>query len=128
MTSKTAIIPPDGPKPIGPYSPAIKYGNLLFLSGVIGLNPSTGQMMQESIESEIHQIMENIRQLLHHAGLNWESLLKVTIYLTNMQYFETVNKIYGSFVREPYPARETVQVSALPRGARIEISAIASYA
>ncbi|MCS6982136.1 MAG: Rid family detoxifying hydrolase [Flavobacteriales bacterium] len=127
MSQKLAINISGSPPPIGPYSPAIRFGNLLFLSGVIALNPQSGALDQQSLEAEITRIMENIRHILEHAGLSFQDVLKTTIYLTHMQYFETVNKIYGSYFTPPYPARETVQVSALPRGARIEISLVAGY-
>lgn len=128
MTNKKeAIIPAHGPKPIGPYSPAVRFGPLLFLSGVIALDPETGQLVQEDMEKEITRVMHNIQALLNEAGLSWEHVLKVSIFLTNMQHFETVNRVYGQFVKEPYPARETVQVAALPRGARVEISVVAGF-
>lgn len=124
---KVAVIPSQGPKPIGPYSPAVRFGSLLFLSGVIALDPESGQLVQDDMEKEISRVMYNIQTVLTEAGLSWDNVLKVSIFLTNMQHFETVNRVYSQFVREPYPARETVQVAALPRGARVEISVMAGF-
>jgi 2-iminobutanoate/2-iminopropanoate deaminase len=125
--NKEALIPAEGPKPIGPYSPAVRFGSLLFLSGVIALDPATGQLVQDDMEKEISRVMHNIQAVLKEADLSWDHVLKVSIFLTNMQHFETVNRVYSQFVKEPYPARETVQVAALPRGARVEISVVAGF-
>ncbi|MCX7649391.1 MAG: Rid family detoxifying hydrolase [Flavobacteriales bacterium] len=127
MAKKIPIIPDQAPAPIGPYSPAVRFGNLLFLSGAIALDPKTGQLAQNNMEEEVTCVMRNIEAILRHAGLSWEHVLKTTIYLTHMQHFETVNRIYGSFFKDNYPARETVQVAALPRGARVEISVVAGF-
>lgn len=127
MFQKTALSPSSGLKPIGPYSPAVRFGQFLFLSGVIALNSETGQLVQDDIEKEVRQVMANIESLLKEAGLTWDNVLKTSVFLTHMQYFETLNRVYGEFVKEPYPARETVQVAALPRGARVEVSVVAGF-
>lgn len=123
---KTIYDTDEAPAPIGPYSQAVKSHNFLFTSGQIGLNPITNQMIQNTIEAETYQVLKNLEALLSAADLNWDHVIKTTIYLTNMADFPKVNEVYGSIFKQSYPARETVQVSALPRGANIEISLIAS--
>lgn len=113
------------PEAIGPYSQARWASNLLYSSGQIALDPKTGEMHNESIESETHQVMKNIEQILTEAKLNWTNLVKASIFLSDMNDFDTVNSIYSSYLSEPYPARETIQVARLPKDARIEISFIA---
>ncbi len=111
--------------PVGPYSPAVRVGPWLFLSGQIALKPD-GTLEKSSIAAEAQQVLANLRALLEVAGAKPEQLVKVTIYLTDMAFFDTVNAVYARFFPEgQYPARETVAVSALPKGARIEISGIA---
>jgi 2-iminobutanoate/2-iminopropanoate deaminase len=99
---------------------------VLYTSGQIALNPATNQMVQTSIEAETFQVMKNLEALLSAADLNWDHVVKATIYLTNMADFPQVNEVYGTVFKQSYPARETVQVVALPRGANVEISLIAS--
>lgn len=113
------------PGPVGPYSVFRETGGWVFLSGQIGLDPSSGRLVEEGIEAETCQILSNIENILAASGLTWEDCLKVTIYLKDMSDFEKVNEIYGRVVKEPFPARSTVGVSALPKGARIEMEAIA---
>ncbi|MGQ9863418.1 MAG: Rid family detoxifying hydrolase [Bacteroidia bacterium] len=110
--------------PVGPYSPAVSVGGWLFISGQIALDEK-GQMQQNSLEEETHQVMRNLFEVLGTAGAKAENIVKTTIFLTDMKDFATVNEIYGSYFSGGYPARETVAVQALPRGARVEISAIA---
>lgn len=112
------------PAAIGPYSQAIEAGAFLFLSGQIGINPETGEL-QEGVEAQARQIMENIRAVLEAAGLSFDHVVKTTIYLADIADFAKVNEIYGSYFREPYPARSTVAVAALPKGALVEIEVIA---
>ena len=115
----------NAPAAIGPYSQAIWAGKeFLFLSGQIGLDPATGQL-QEGLEAQTRQIMENIKAVLEAAGLSLDDVVKTTIYLTDIAGFPKVNEIYGSYFREPYPARSTVAVAALPKGALVEIEVIA---
>lgn len=111
--------------PVGPYSPAVRVGPWLFLSGQIALKPD-GSLEKSSIAAEAQQVLANLGALLEVAGAKPEQLVKVTIYLTDMAFFDTVNAVYARFFPEGrYPARETVAVAALPKGARIEISGIA---
>jgi len=112
-------------KPIGPYNQAIKYGNLLFTSGQIALT-ADGDFLNTSIQSETHQVFKNIIALLNEENMNLSHVLKVSIFLKDMNDFKTVNEIYADYFNgEDYPARETVQVANLPKEARIEISVIA---
>jgi 2-iminobutanoate/2-iminopropanoate deaminase len=123
---KTIYDTDEAPSPIGPYSQAVKMHEVLYTSGQIALNPITNQMVQTSIEAETFQVMKNLEALLSAADLNWDHVVKATIYLTNMADFPKVNEVYGTVFKQSYPARETVQVVALPRGANVEISLIAS--
>ena len=123
--SRTTIKTKDAPEPIGPYSQAILVGNTLFLSGQVALNPVTGKMENADITSEIIQVMKNLEAVLKEAGFYFTDVVKTTIFLKDLNDFNTVNEIYGaSFTVHP-PARETVEVSRLPRDAKVEISLIA---
>lgn len=123
---KTIYDTDEAPAPIGPYSQAVKSHNFLFTSGQIALDPVTNVMVQGTIEQETIQVMKNLEALLSAADHNWDHVVKTTIYLKNMADFPKVNEIYGSVFKQSYPARETVQVAALPRGANLEISLVAS--
>ena len=122
---KTIINTNLAPAPIGPYSQAVLSGNTLYVSGAIALDPSTGNMIQDDIESETTQVMKNMGEVLKAAGMGYEHIVKTTIFLTDLGQFAQVNKVYGSYFKSDFPARETVQVSALPKGAHVEISVIA---
>ncbi len=113
------------PKPIGPYSQGIITGNTLFVAGQVGIDPSTSQLDTSSIGSETKQVMANIGAILEAAKMSYSNIVKTTIYLTDLKQFKTVNEAYGTCFKENPPARETVQVAALPKGAHIEISVIA---
>jgi len=116
----------DAPQPIGPYSQAVLRGNALFISGQVGLDPKTGIPDTADIATETKRVMENITAILAAAKMEMKDLTQVRIYLTDISNFKTVNEIYGSyFGKGPYPARETVEVSELPKGMHIEISATA---
>jgi len=123
---KKVILTPEDPAHIGPYSQAVQVGQQLFISGQIPLDPSTGDLITGSIEEETTQVMKNLSAVLSQAGGDWENVVKVSIFLTDMADFAAVNKIYGSYISEKSaPARETVAVAGLPKGVRVEISAIA---
>ena len=123
---KKVILTPNAPAPIGPYSQAVQVGQQLFISGQIPLDPSTGELITGSIEEETTQVMKNLSAVLSQAGGDWENVVKVSIFLTDMADFAAVNNIYGSYIPEKSaPARETVAVAGLPKGVRVEISAIA---
>ena len=113
------------PQAIGPYSQALDAGNLLFLSGQIGLDPASGALVGGGTTAETEQVLKNLASVLAAAGLGFEHVVRTTIYLVDLADFATVNDIYARYVREPYPARATVGVATLPRGARVEIDAIA---
>lgn len=115
----------NAPEPIGPYSQAVHAGNFVFVSGQVGKDPVTGTMKNETIKAEALMVMTNVKNVLETAGLTMASIVKTTIFLTNMDDFAQVNEVYGSFFTGNYPARETVQVSRLPLNANIEVSVIA---
>jgi 2-iminobutanoate/2-iminopropanoate deaminase len=112
------------PKPIGPYSQAVRSGNLLFVSGQIGMT-SAGVLDTSSIENECRQVMKNITAIVEAADMKMSDVTKATIYLTDLKNFKKVNEVYGTFFTSDPPARETVEVKALPKGARVEISVVA---
>lgn len=113
------------PQAIGPYSQAIKYENLVFISGQIAIDPATNQFIGGDIKEQTVRVLENIKAILEEAGLNLNHVIKTTIYLKNLEDFQTVNQIYGEYFKEHKPARATVEVSRLPKDALIEIEVIA---
>jgi len=116
---------PDAAKPIGPYSPAIRAGNLLFLSGQVGFDPSTGALVDGDISAQTDQVMRNIGALLKAAGTDFAHVVRTTVFLADMGEFAKMNDVYARYVVDPPPARSTVQVARLPRDARVEIDVIA---
>jgi len=121
---KKIVFTPNAPAAIGPYSQAIQFGDILFVSGQIAINPATQQLVTSSIQEETTQVMENIKAILAEAGCDFQHVLKSTIFLMDMGQFQYVNEIYGSYFPENPPARETVQVAGLPKGVNVEISVI----
>lgn len=115
------------PAPIGPYSQAVKSGNTLYVSGQIPLDQATGELVDGSIEEETDQVMKNLSYILEEATLSFSDVLKCSIFVLDMGDFAKVNSVYGRYFPENPPARETVQVSGLPKGVRVEISCIASF-
>jgi 2-iminobutanoate/2-iminopropanoate deaminase len=122
---KTIINTNNAPAPIGPYSQAVAANGLLFVSGQIPSDPKTGEIITTGITDEATMVMENLKAILTEAGIGFDQIIKTTIFLTDMQTFAQVNEVYGSYFTSNYPARETVQVSALPKGVNVEISVIA---
>ncbi len=120
------VLTENAPAPIGPYSQAVGYGDLVFLSGQIPLDPETGKRHGESIEEQAEQVLRNLESVLDAAGASWETVLRVTVYMTQLEEFSRFNAVYERMLRGAQPARSTVQVSALPLGVRLEIDAIAS--
>ena len=125
---KRAVSSPDAPKAIGPYSQAVRAGDLLFLSGQVPLDPATGTIVDGDISVQTRRVMDNLGAVLKSAGLSFANVARTTIFLADMNDFAKVNEVYGSYFTEPFPARATVQVARLPKDARVEIDAIASFA
>ncbi len=125
---KNAITTDGAPQAIGPYSQAVRVGEWLFLSGQIGLDPASGEIVPGGVAAEAERVLANLRAVLAAAGATLDDVVRTTIYLVDLADFTRVNEIYGKCFRSPYPARATVGVAALPRGARVEIDAIARLA
>jgi 2-iminobutanoate/2-iminopropanoate deaminase len=125
-TTRTVIATKNAPGAIGPYSQAIRAGNLLFCSGQVALDPATGELVAPGdVAAQTRRVLDNLEAVLAAGGASWDSVVKVTIFLADMNDFATVNSIYGERVGKAPPARATVQVARLPRDARVEIDAIA---
>ena len=122
---RQAVSAPNAAKPIGPYSPAIRAGNLLFISGQVGFDPATGALIEGDISAQTDQVMRNIGALLEAAGTDFAHVVRTTVFLADMGEFAAMNAVYARYVVDPPPARSTVQVAALPRNARVEIDVIA---
>lgn len=123
---KEAVSSPQAPAAIGPYAQAVRSGDLLFLSGQIPLDPATGQLVGGGIEAQTERVVKNLEAVLEAAGASLKDVVKTTVYLTDLGEFQAFNAAYARFFGEPpAPARATVQVAALPRGARVEIEAVA---
>jgi len=124
---KKIINTSQAPAPIGPYSQAVLKGNMLFTSGQVAINPSTGELVLDSIENETKQVMENMKAVLTEAGMDFSNVLKTSIFLSDMENFQKVNEVYASYFDEATaPARETVEVANLPKYVNVEISMIAA--
>ena len=124
---KAAVTSPDLPKPIGPYSAALKAGSLLFISGQVPADPATGQLIDGDIAAQTRRVLDNIGALLAAAGLSFADVVRTTVFLADLNDFAAMNDAYRGYFTEPFPARSTVQAARLPRDSRIEIDAIASY-
>ncbi|HEY1769663.1 MAG TPA: RidA family protein [Chthoniobacterales bacterium] len=122
---KKIVSTKDAPAAVGPYSQAVRSGAMLFCAGQIPLDPQSGQIVSDDISAQAKRVLENIAAVLRAENLNFGHVVKTTIFLTDMSDFQTVNEIYAGYFRENPPARSTVQVSALPKGARVEIEVIA---
>jgi 2-iminobutanoate/2-iminopropanoate deaminase len=122
---KKIINTTSAPAPIGPYSQAVEAANMLFISGQICIDPSSGQLKNKDILEETEQVMQNLRSILQQAGLDFNHVVKTTIYITDMNRFAEINEVYGKYFTGNFPARETVQVSTLPKFVNVEISMIA---
>jgi 2-iminobutanoate/2-iminopropanoate deaminase len=123
--SKTIITTANSPEPIGPYNQAVLSGNMLFISGQVCINPATNELKNKDIQEETHQVMHNLKAILQKAGMTFGNVVKTTIFITDMQQFGQINEVYGKYFESDFPARETVQVSALPKFVNVEISMIA---
>jgi 2-iminobutanoate/2-iminopropanoate deaminase len=124
---KHAVSSPDAPKAIGPYSQAVRAGQLLFVSGQVPLDPATGQIVDGDIAAQTRRVFANLAAVLVAGGRSFADVVRTTVFLADMNDFAAVNEVYGRYFSEPYPARATVQVARLPKDARVEIDLIASY-
>lgn len=124
--TKQIITTKSAPAPIGPYNQAVLVNKTLYISGQICIDPSTDKLKNRDIQDETHQVMQNLRNILQEAGMTFNHVVKTTIFLTDMNQFGAVNEVYGKYFERDFPARETVQVSALPKFVNVEISMIAS--
>lgn len=122
---KTYVSTNKAPKAIGPYSQGIKTGNMIFTSGQLGVNPKTGEFVNNNIEEETNQSLENLKSIIEEAGGTLEDIVKVTIFITSMENFSKINKIYGDFFGSHKPARSCIEISKLPNDGNVEIEAIA---
>lgn len=122
---KELVTAAGAPAAIGPYSPAVKVGNMLFLSGSIPLDPATGQLVEGGIKEQATRVMENIKGLLAAAGADFSHVVRTTVFMIDLGEFAAMNEVYASYFSAPYPARSTVQVSRLPKEVRVEIDVIA---
>jgi 2-iminobutanoate/2-iminopropanoate deaminase len=124
---KKIITTDKAPAPIGPYNQAVLIGNMLYTSGQIAINPETGHLVLYTIQDETHQVMQNIKAILEATNMTFENVIKTTIFISDMNDFSEINKVYGSYFDEANaPARETVQVARLPKDVNVEISVIAA--
>lgn len=122
--TKEIISTENAPQAIGPYSQAVKAGNLIFISGQVPLNPKTGDLVTESIEDQARQVLDNVKSICESAGQSLDDIVKISIFLTDLNNFAVVNDVMKEYFSEPYPARATVEVSGLPLGVNVEIEAI----
>jgi 2-iminobutanoate/2-iminopropanoate deaminase len=122
---RQVVTAPDAPKAMGAYSPAIKAGNLLFISGQIPVDPASGNLIQGDITAQAEQVMKNLTALLLAAGASFTNVVRTTVYLADMNDFAAMNEVYSRYIIDPPPARATVQVARLPRDVKIEVDAIA---
>ena len=122
---KTVIKTSNAPEPIGPYNQAILTNNMLFIAGQVCIDPATNNLKNKDIQEETIQVMKNLEAILNAANMNFSNVVKTTIFLTDMHRFAEVNEVYGKYFSDNFPARETVQVSALPKFVNVEISMIA---
>ncbi len=125
IMEKKIIITSEAPAPIGPYNQAVFAGDTLYISGQIPIDPATGELNNGSLQDETHQCMKNLEAVLAAAGLGFANVVKSTIFITDMKRFAEVNEVYGQYFADNFPARETVQVAALPKFVNVEISMIA---
>ena len=124
--AKEVVSTGQAPAAIGPYSQAIKAGNLLFVSGQVPIDPATGNLVDGDISAQTHRVFRNIGEILEAAGTSFDAVVRSTVYLLDMNDFAKMNEVYGTYFSSPAPARATVQVARLPKDAKVEIDVIAS--
>jgi 2-iminobutanoate/2-iminopropanoate deaminase len=122
-----AVTTPSAPKAIGPYSQAVRAGALLFVSGQVPIDPATGQIIDGDIAAQTHRVFQNIGEILKAGGASFDHVVRTTVFLADMNDFAAMNDVYATYFTAPAPARATVEVSRLPRDARVEIDVIASF-
>ena len=127
MLTKSIITPSQAAPPVGPYNHAVRVGELLFCSGQIPLDPATGNLVAGDIRAQTERVLENIHVVLKDQNLSFANVVKSTVFLTNLGDFAAMNEVYAKYFTSDYPARSTVQVAALPRGANVEIEVVAHY-
>lgn len=123
--SKKIINTNSAPAPIGPYNQAVNTNGTLYISGQICIDPASGELKNKDVQEETHQVMKNLKAILSEAGMDFSHVVKTTIFITDMHQFSEINEVYGKYFNGDFPARETVQVSALPKFVNVEISMIA---
>jgi 2-iminobutanoate/2-iminopropanoate deaminase len=126
MKARRQVTTDAAPRALGPYAQGVVVGNMLFVSGQIGLDASTGKLVAGGVVPEAEQALENLLAVIHAAGFTRADVVKTTVYVTDLGDFQAINDVYGRYFEQPYPARATVQVAALPKGGRIEIDAVAA--
>ena len=124
---KQCVSSPSAPRAIGPYSPAVRAGQVLFVSGQVPIDPATGSLVTGDIAVQTRRVLDNVGALLEAGGLAFADVARTTVFLADMNDFTAMNEVYGEYFAEPYPARATVQVARLPKDARVEIDVIAAY-
>jgi 2-iminobutanoate/2-iminopropanoate deaminase len=122
---KQIITTNNAPEPIGPYNQGVQVDNMLFISGQVCIDPASGALKNKDLQEETHQVMHNLKAILQQAGMDFSNVVKTTIFITDMNRFSEMNEVYGKYFDGDFPARETVQVSALPKFVNVEISMIA---
>lgn len=127
MSQKRPFSPEQSPQALGPYNHGVQIGNLLYTAGQIPIDPASGQLVGDDIEAQTQRVLDNIAIILEYESLSFENVVKTTIFLTDLADFQAVNEIYGERFTAHYPARSTIQVAALPMGAKIEIEVVAHY-
>ncbi len=127
MTTKTIIKPAKSPAAVGPYNHAVRIGDLLFCAGQIPIEPSTGNLVTGDIKVQTQRVLENVKAILDDQGLTFARVVKSTVFMTNLADFAAMNEVYAKYFTENFPARSTVQVAALPKGANVEIEIVAHF-
>ena len=127
MATKTTIKPAKSPAAVGPYNHGVRVGDLLFCAGQIPIDPATGNLVSGDIKAQTERVLENVKAILDDQGLTFASVVKSTVFMTNLGDFAGMNEVYAKYFTENFPARSTVQVAALPKGANVEIEVIAHF-
>jgi 2-iminobutanoate/2-iminopropanoate deaminase len=127
MSRKTIIKPAKSPAAVGPYNHAVRIGDLLFSAGQIPLDPASGNLVPGEIKAQTERVLENVKAILEDQGLTFAHVVKTTVFLTNLADFASMNEVYARYFTADFPARSTIQVAALPKGASVEIEFVAHY-